>query len=119
MGFYPSEVYQTFVEFGTSKTAPIILTEQQVTALDERLPPVCQTLCANTHYTSGVHNGFWIITVGFYLTAWMYLGQHTHITFELADLRYLNNIMHIIRNQLALYKSALTDVMIYAISALA
>jgi len=53
------------------------------------------------------------------LTALMYLGRSTHITFKLADPRYLNTNMHIVRNQLASYNSALTDVMTYAISALA
>ena len=119
MGFYPSEGYQPFVEFGGSKTGSIRPTEQQVTALAEHLPPLCQALCANTHYSSGVHDGFSIITGGSYLTALMYLGRRTHKTFKLADPRYLNTIMHIVRNQLASYNSALTDVMTYAISALA
>jgi len=118
VGFYPSEGYQPFVEFGGSKTGPVRLMEQQVTALAEHLPPLCQALCANMHYSSGV-DGFLIITGGSYLTALMYLGQRTHITFKLAGPRYLNTIMHIVRNQLASYNSALTDVMTYAISALA
>jgi hypothetical protein len=49
----------------------------------------------------------------------MYLGRRTHIIFKLAGPRYLNTIMHIVRNQLASYNSALTDVMTYAISAVA
>jgi len=49
----------------------------------------------------------------------MYRGQRTHISFKLSELRYLNNIMHIVKNQLALHNSALTDVMTYARSALA
>ena len=53
------------------------------------------------------------------MTAWIYLGQRTHFTFKLADLRYLNTIMHFIRNQLALCNSALTYVMTYAVSTLA
>jgi len=93
--------------------------EQQVTALAEHLAPLCQAVCANTYCSSGVHDGFWIITGGCYFTAWVYLGQRTPITFKLADLRYVNAIMHIIRNLLALCNSALTDVMTYAISALA
>jgi len=99
------------MEFGGSKTGPVRMTEQQVTALTEHLLPLCQVLCANTHYSSGVHDGFWIITGDSYLTAWMYLGQRMHITFKLADLRYLNTIVHIIRNQQVLYDIALTDVM--------
>jgi len=118
VGFYPSEGYQPLVEFGGTKTGPIRLTEQQVTALAEHLLPLCQALCANMHYSSGVHDGFWIIMGGSYLIALMYLGQRTDITFKLADLRYLNTIMHIVRNKLASYNSALTDVMTYAISAL-
>jgi hypothetical protein len=49
----------------------------------------------------------------------MILGQPTHTSLKLPELRYLNNIMHIVQIQLALYNSALTDVMTYAMSALA
>lgn len=49
----------------------------------------------------------------------MILSQRTHITLKLPELRYLNNIMHIVQIQLALYNSALTDVMTYAMTALA
>jgi hypothetical protein len=49
----------------------------------------------------------------------MNLGPDAHISFKLPELRYLNNILPLIQNQLATYYGAMRDVMTYAISALA
>ena len=49
----------------------------------------------------------------------MYLGQRTHIAYKLSDLRYLNTIMPMVTNQLARYSSSMTDVMTYAMPAMA
>ena len=62
VAFYPSMDYMPMVEFGWSKIGPIRLTEQQVTAMAEHLPRLCDASCANTHDTWGIHEGFWIIT---------------------------------------------------------
>ena len=118
VAFYPSMGYMPMVEFGGSKIGPIRLSVQQVMALVEYLPRLSDASCANAHYTSGIHNGFWIITTT-YRAAWMYLGQRTHIAYKLSDLRYFNTIMPIAMNQLARYSSAMTDVMTYAMSAMA
>jgi len=56
VAFYPSMGYMPMVEFGGSKIGPIRLTEQQVMALVEHLPPLycndhgrpCVSACA--HY---------------------------------------------------------------------
>jgi len=106
------------VEFGRSKIGPIRLTEQQVTALAEHLPPLCEAICANRRYTSGIHDGFLIVTTT-YRAARMYLGQRSHITYKLSDLRYLNTIMPIVMDQLPRCNSAMMDVMTYAMSAMA
>ena len=116
--FYPSMGYMPMVEFGGSKIGPIRLTEQQVTALAEHLPPLCDASCANRHCTSGIHDGFWIFTTT-YRAAWMYLDQRTHIAYKLSDLRYFNTIMPIAMNQLARYSSAMMDVMTYSMSTMA
>ena len=74
------------MEFGAAKATPIRLTEQQVTALAEHLPRLCDALCANIHYTLGVHDGFKINTTGIYRIARMNLGlgKHgKHIAFKL------------------------------------
>jgi hypothetical protein len=62
VAFYPSMGYMPMVEFGGSKIGPIRLTEQQVRALAQHLTPLCDASCANRHYTSGIHDGFWVIT---------------------------------------------------------
>jgi hypothetical protein len=113
VAFYPTQGYAARVEFGAGKAAPIRLTEQQVTALAEHLPRLCDALCANIHYTLGVHDGFKIHTTGTYRIARMNLGlgKHgKHIAFKLQDLRYLDN-MYIIVNRLRRYNNAQSDVM--------
>jgi hypothetical protein len=107
------------VEFGGAKIGPIKLMEQHVAVLAEHLPPLCTALCANKQYTSGVHDGFYISTTGSYRVVWLHMGPHTHISFTLNDLRYLNYIMPLVKKQLMIYNIALPDVMTYAISALA
>jgi hypothetical protein len=87
--------------------------------LADHLPRLCDALCANKHYTSGIRDdGFSIIT-NIFRTARMCLDHHTHITYKLQDLRYLNYIMPIVVGQLARYTSAMTDVMTCALSAMA
>ena len=87
-------------------------------ALIEHLPRLCGVSCTNTHYTSGIHDGFWLITTT-YGTARMYLSQRRRITLNLPDLRYFNIIMPIVTDQIAIYTNAMTDVMTYAMSAMA
>ena len=88
-----------------------------MTSLAEHLERLCDVSCANTHYTSGIRDGFWIITTT-YRVACMHLGQRTHIAYKLSDLRYLNN-MPIVKNQLARYSSAMPNVVTYAMSDMA
>jgi len=110
------------LEFGGNRVTSIRLTDQQVTALAEHLPRLCDALCANIHYTSGIHDGFKINTTGIYRVARVNLGlgKHgRHISFKLQELRYLDNIMSIIVNQLKRYNNAESDVMTYAMSAMA
>jgi len=55
-------------------------------------------------------------------TVWMDLGlekHNRHLVFKLSDLRYLNTIMYIITNQLIRYNNVQSDVMTYAMSAMA
>jgi hypothetical protein len=119
IAFYPAMVYVPMVEFGGSKTAPIRLSEQQLSVLVDHLPRLCDALCANEHYTSGIRDdGFSIITTSF-RNARMCLDRHTNITYKLQDLRYLNYIMPIVVGQLVRYTSAMIDVMTYALSAMA
>ena len=122
VAFYPTQGYAAYVEFGAAKAVPIRLTEQQVIALTEHLPRLCDALCANIHYTSSVHDGFKINTTGTYKIARMYLGmcKHgKHIAFKMQVQRYLDNVMYIIVNQLKTYNIAQSDVMTYAMSAMA
>jgi hypothetical protein len=122
LALYPTQGYAAHMEFAAAKAAPIRLTEQQVTALAEHLPRLCDALCANIHCTSGVYDGFKINKTDIYRITGMnlVLGKHNkHIAFNLQDLGYLNNIMYIIVNQLKRYNNAESDVMAYAMSAMA
>jgi len=110
--------YMHMVEFGGSRIGPIRLSVQQVMALVEHLPRLCDASCTNARYISGIHDGFGISTTT-YRTARMHLSQGTRITFKLSDLSYLSTIMPIVTDQLARYTNAMTDVMAYAMSAMA
>jgi len=110
--------YMPIVELGRSKIGAIRLMAQQLMALVEHLPRLCDASCANIHYTLASQDGFWIITTT-YRAARMYLSQRTHIAYKLSDLRYLSTTMPIVTDQLARYTSAMTDFMTYAMSAMA
>jgi hypothetical protein len=111
--------YQPMVEFGGSKIAPIRLPENLLSVLVEHLPRICEASCNNEHHTSGIHDGFWILTTT-YRAVWMYLGlyRRRYITYKLSDLLYLNSIMPVVLEQLARCNSAMTDVMTYALTAM-
>jgi len=83
----------------------------------------CVTLYAPTSIIfRDVHDGFKINTTGTYRISRMNLGlgKHgKHIAFKLQDMPYLDNIMSIIVNQLKRYNNAESDVMTYAMSAMA
>jgi hypothetical protein len=119
VAFYPAMGYQPMVEFGGSKIAPIRLPQNLLAVLVEHLPRFCEASCNNEHHTSGIHDGFWIITTT-YRAIWMYLGlnRRKYITYKLSDLLYLNSIMHIVLDQLARYNGAMSDVMSYAMTAM-
>jgi len=122
VAFYPAQGYTAHVEFGATKTAPLILTEQHFTTLSEHLQGLIMALCADEYYRTGVHDNFSIASGGSYKTAAMHIGFSKHrkqLMFKLSELQYLNSIMHIITNQLARYNGAMMDVLTYSISATA
>jgi len=122
VAYYPSQGYSALVEFGTSKNAPLRLTEQHFAILTEHLPGLLAALCGDEYYNTGVKDNFSIVTGGSYKTVFMFLGLGKHrkqFVFKMHELQYLNSIMHIVTNQLARYSGAMMDVMIYSISAMA
>jgi hypothetical protein len=122
VAFYPEQGYAALVEFGAAKAAPLRLTEQHFATLTEHLPGLIQALCADSYFTSGVHDNFAIRTGGSYRTGWLTLGFGRHsktLPLKLTELLYLNSIMYIVANQLTRYSEATVDVMNYSTTALA
>ena len=116
VGFYPTQNYQPHVEFGGPNIKPLILEDQHVTTLSECLPRICASMCDDEQFacSDGI---FRLTTTGSYRKARLYKDKH-YITLNFQDLRYLNNMFHVVYNQLSSYIEALPDLMTYVISAL-
>ena len=116
IGFYPARNYQPLVEFGGSKIKPVLLAEQYVATMADCLPRICQSMCDNEQY--GRSDGpFRLNTTGSYRVARLYMDKH-YVALKFQELRYLQNMFHIVQTQLTSYIAALPDVMTYVISAL-
>ena len=116
VGFYPTQNYQPHVEFGGPSIKPLILEDQHVTTLAECLPKICASMCDDEQFacSDGI---FRLTTTGSYKKARLYKDKH-YITLTFQDLRYLNNMFHVVHNQLNSYIEALPDLMTYVLSAL-
>ena len=73
-------------------------------------------MCGNEQY--GRSDGtFRLNTTGSYRIARLYMDKY-FVALKFQELRYLQNMFHIVQNQLNLYITALSDLMTYVISAL-
>ena len=80
------------------------------------LQRICQSMCDNEPY--GRSDGpFRLNTTGNYRVARLYMGKH-YVALEFQELRYLQNMIHIVQTQLNSYIASLPDVMNYVIFAL-
>jgi hypothetical protein len=51
VGFYPARFYYALIEFGGAHLLPVIINEQHLIALSERLPMICEAMCRGERYT--------------------------------------------------------------------
>jgi len=80
------------------------------------LPRKCETLCDNEQ--CGRSDGpFRLNTTGSYRIARLYMGKH-YVALKFEELRYLQNMLHIVQNQQNSYIAALLDVITHVIAAL-
>jgi hypothetical protein len=115
VGYYPTKVYQPFVEIGGAKKAPLILNEKDVRTKAEHLPHLCEAMCNDGHYSCKDWD-FRMNTTGSYRVARVLMGkQYTEC--KLYELRLLSFIFFMVRNQLTFYMAALNDVIAYVNSA--
>ena len=72
------------------------------------LPRICESLCDNEQYG---HSDcpFRLNTTGSYRIARLYIHKH-YVELKFQELRYLQNMFHVVQNQLNSYITALTDV---------
>ena len=87
-----------------------------MTTMADCLPRICEAMCDNEQY--GRSDGpFRLNATGSYRIAILYMDKY-HVALKFQELRYLQNMFHVVQNQLNSYITALPDVMTYVISAL-
>jgi len=87
-----------------------------VATMADCLPRICQSMCDNEQHGRSV-GPFRLNTTGSYRVARLYMEKH-YVALKFQELRYLQNMFHIVQTQLTSYIAALPDVMTYVISAL-
>jgi hypothetical protein len=110
---YPARFYYALVEFGGAHLLPVIINEQHLTTLSERLPELCEAMCRSERYTfrDGV---FRLLYSGSDRAVVRMCLDKRYIIFKLADLRYLLNMLNIVLEQVSTYTVAGYDVISYA-----
>jgi hypothetical protein len=116
VGFYSSQNYEPYLEIGGARLRPIILSQQDVTTLAERLPDLCQAMYRHEQYAFS-DGMFRLTTTRGYKTARITYDKH-YISFKLDELRYLSNTLYMLQNQLTYYTLALPDLLNYVAKAL-
>ena len=76
VGFYPSQNYQTDIEFGGSRIKPVILMDQHVTTMAECLPRICVAMYDDGQFACS-DGSFRLIKTGSYLIARLYIKNNT------------------------------------------
>ena len=114
--FYPAHNYHVVAEFGGPRITPITLTEQYVRTSVEHLPALCEAMYRGEHYTCK-DGPFRLQSGETYTTAIMYRDKKC-VSFKLADLRYMMNMLHFVQVEQTKYNLAQNDVMAFAIAAL-
>jgi hypothetical protein len=96
------------VEFGSVRNKPIVLTKPQVHFLAGIIPHMCESLC-NNESKSFKDGNLRLTTTGAIKVARLYQGRR-YIAFKLEELRYIQDMFHIVQNQQVLYIHAMPDV---------
>ena len=73
------------------------------------LPRICNSMCFNKQYGSS-GGPFRLNTTGSYRIARLYMDKH-FVALKFQELCYLQNMFHIVQNQLNSYTAALPDMM--------
>ena len=101
VGFYPARDYQPLVEFGAiwrGGSKSLILTDEQVTALADCLPAICDSMCVggdrvNIKCESG---NFRLHTPKRHGSARLFVGTE-YISLTQPDMDYLVRVFHILQ----------------------
>jgi len=101
VGFYSAHNYQPLVDFGGTRTQPLVLSAEYVNILVERLPVLVDT--RNEHFMfSSRDKGFKMHSTKAYRTSRFTRNKHG-VSLKLPELRTLQYILQIITNQLYMY----------------
>jgi len=120
VGFYPARNYQPLVEIGSTKSTPIVLTDQHVKTLSEHLSAHIDAMWRGDFYN--VMDGeFAMDSASPFNTAILTMGKEKNgksVFIKLNDLRYLAYMFPMLENQLLKYTEAIPDVMNYVFATL-
>jgi len=107
------------VEIGSPKSTPIVLTDQHVKTLSDRLPGQIDALWRGDFYV--MDGEFAMHSASPFNTAILIMGKKKNrksVFIKLNDLRYLAYIFPLVENQLLKYTEAVPDVMNYILQIL-
>ena len=116
VGFYPARNYEPCVEFGGAKQKPVIIAQQHVTMLANRLLDIVHSVCDAEQFTYS-DGLFRINSTGSYKVTRLNFDK-AYVYFKQAELQSLYHIFYVLQSQLS-YMLALPDVLTYATNALA
>jgi hypothetical protein len=113
VGYYPARFYYALFEFGGANLLPVIINEQHLTTLSERLPELSEAIYRSKSYKfrDGVFR--LLYRGGNQAVPRMRLDKR-YIIFKVEDLRYLKNMLHIVQEQVSTYTTSRDDVRSYA-----
>ena len=107
------------VEIGSPKSTPIVLTDQHVKTLSDRLPGQIDALWRGDFYV--MDGEFAMHSASPFNTAILIMGKKKNrksVFIKLNDLRYLAYILPMVENQLLKYTEAMPDVMNFVLATL-
>jgi len=123
VGYYTARDYQPLLEFGDIRrggSKSLLLSDEKVTALADCLPAIRDSLCVGGDRVviKCESCNIRLHTPRKHGTARLFVGTE-YISLTQLDMDYLVRVLHILRQQMRDYISALPDVLSYVTSSLA
>jgi hypothetical protein len=115
VGYYPAHFYYALIDFGGAHLLPVIINEQHLTTLSERLPELCEAMCRGERYTFRDVMFRLLYSIGNQAVARMCLDKR-YIIFKVGELKYLMNMLHVVQELVRTFTATREDVRSYVAS---